>query len=240
MSQLATLRPLSRPASARRTSPPPLRVVTGDFAKGQFGFVALCFALLLGALVGGLLLNTSMAKGSFVLGDLQHRSNELADSEDALNHAIDAQSAPAELAKRALALGMVPAQSPAFLRMSDGKVLGVAEPAKAKDGFTVVAQGTVAPAAPAPTSGKAAPKAPPAAAVGPSTTVKTSGSVTTTTVTLVKAKVIEQTITSVDKSTGRTTSTTITTPRKAPVTTKAKAKASTTKPQPKPSAAPAR
>jgi hypothetical protein len=234
MSQLATLRPLSRPAVGRRSQAPTLRVVTPDLAKGQYGFVALCLALLIGGLVAGLLLNTSMAKGSFVLGDLQHRSSELADTEDALNHAIDAQSAPAELAQRALGLGMVPAQNPAFLRMSDGRVLGVAEPAKAKDGFTVVAQGTAASVPAATASGKAVTK-PAVAPVGPSTTVKTSGSVTTTTVTLVKATVVEQTITSVDKKTGRTTSTTITTPRKAATPAKTP-KAPSTKPAAAPKA----
>lgn len=235
MSQLATLRPLSRPSLARRqNTPAPLRVVTADGSKGQYGFVALCLLLLVAGLLGGLLLNTSMAKGSFVLGDLQHRSSELADTEDALNHAIDAQSAPAMLADQALKLGMVPAQSPAFLRLDDGKVLGVAEPAKADGGFTVVAQGSVAPTS---SAGKA--KAAPTTAVGPKTTVKTSGSVTTTTVTVVKAKVIEQTITSVDTSTGRTTSTTISTPRKATTTSTKPAKpAAAAKPATKPSVAP--
>ena len=52
--------------------------------------------------------------------------------------AIDAQRSPANLAARAAKLGMVPAGSAAFLRLSDGKVLGVAEPATKRPGFTVV------------------------------------------------------------------------------------------------------
>ena len=104
-------------------------------AHGQPGFVAACLALLVAGLIGVLMLNTAMAKGSFVLGDLQDTSNELADAEEALSHAIDAQSAPSVLAQRALDMGMVPSETAAFLRLSDGKVLGVAAGADGAEGI---------------------------------------------------------------------------------------------------------
>jgi hypothetical protein len=80
--------------------------------------------LLVGGLMGLLMLNTSMAEGSFALHRLQATSGELTDTEEALTAAIDAQRAPANLAARAARLGMVPADSAAFLRLSDGAVLG--------------------------------------------------------------------------------------------------------------------
>ena len=53
---------------------------------------------------------------------------------------IDGVSGPGPLAQRARALGMVPAATPAFLRLSDGKVLGVAKKAKDDSTFSVVTE----------------------------------------------------------------------------------------------------
>ncbi len=147
MSQLAPVRPLSRPGPRRSTATPrSLRVVTASDPQGNGGFVALCVALLLAGFIGVLLLNTAMAKGSYTMRDLQQRSDELTDSQDALRHAIDGVSGPGPLAKRAQALGMVPAETPAFLRLSDGTVLGVAKAAKENDRFSVVTEANTLPA----------------------------------------------------------------------------------------------
>lgn len=201
MSQTATARPLQRPAS-RASRPQPLRVVRVQPVPGQPGFVAACLALLVAGLIGVLMLNTAMAKGSFVLGDLQDRSNELADAQEALSHAIDAQSAAPVLAQRALDMGMVRAETAAFLRLSDGKVLGVAVGATGQKEFTVATQGSSTAEASGP-------------APGAQTTVKTEGAVTTTTVSTVKGDNIEVTTTSVDARTGATSTTTATRPAPA-------------------------
>lgn len=198
MTQTATARPLHR-APARPTRQQPLRVVRAQPKQGQPVFVAACLAILVAGLLGVLMLNTAMAKGSFVLGDLQDQSNELADAEEALSHAINAQSEASVLAQRALGMGMVPSETAAFLRLSDGKVLGVAEGARAQKEFTVATQGSSAAAAARP-------------ARTPQTTVKTVGTVTTTTVTTVKGDSIEVTTTSVDSRTGKTSTTTSTRP----------------------------
>lgn len=196
MTQTATARPLHR-SPARPSRSQPLRVVRQQPKQGQPVFVAACLALLVAGLLGVLMLNTAMAKGSFVLGDLQDQSNALADAEEELVHAINAQSAHAELAKRAVAMGMVPSETAAFLRLSDGKVLGVAVAAKAQKEFTVATQGSSAAAAARP-------------ATTPHTTVRTVGNVTTTTMTTVKGDSIEVTTTSVDSRNGSTSTTTAT------------------------------
>ncbi|SDO80585.1 hypothetical protein SAMN04489867_0633 [Pedococcus dokdonensis] len=216
--QTATARVAPR-APARRVAPPqPLRVVPA--AVGQPGngvFAALCMTLLCAGLVGLLMLNTAMAEGSFTLHNLQSTSGELADTQDALTQAIDAQRSPANLATRATRLGMVPADSAAFLRLSDGKVLGVAKPAKKGRGFTVVT-------APAATSARTATTGKPATTkpAGPSTKVTKKGDVTTTTVVVAKADgTVVTTVTSVNAKTGTTTSTTTTKkPVKKPTTTR--------------------
>ena len=146
MSQLAPARPLPRtsPRRAAAAAPRQLKVVAPPEIRGHGAFAALCVVLVLGGFVAVLMLNTAMAKGSYTLRDLQQRSDELTDTQDSLRHSLDAVSGPGPLAKRARALGMVPAASPAFLRLSDGAVLGVAHQAKADSTFSVVTE-TAAP-----------------------------------------------------------------------------------------------
>jgi hypothetical protein len=99
--------------------------------------------LVLGAgLLTLLLINTALAQGSFRLHDLQATSDRLADTEQTLRESIDAAAAPQQLAEQARALGMVPSESTAFVRLSDGKVLGVAQPAKKPERPTVASPGT--------------------------------------------------------------------------------------------------
>lgn len=172
MSQLAPARPLPR-TSPRRATPAPrqLKVVAPPELRGNGVFLGLCVVLLLGGFVGVLMLNTAMAKGSYTMRDLQRRSDQLNDTQDALRHTIDGLSGPGPLAKRARELGMVPAATPAFLRLSDGKVLGVARKAEQDSTFSVVTESTAptrstpvttpagTPSAPATTTSKAKPAA---------------------------------------------------------------------------------
>lgn len=129
-------RPLNRPTTNTR---PRLRVVTGAPPKhGGAAFGILCVTLLAAGLIGLLLLNTSLAQGSFTLHELNATSDELTDTQDALTQSLAASKAPANLAAQAAGMGMVPAQSVAFLRLSDGRMIGVAKPAKEVPGFTVI------------------------------------------------------------------------------------------------------
>jgi hypothetical protein len=144
MTQTATARPL-RSTRDRASAPRRLRVVAPPAAEGNGVFLGLCVLLLLGGFVSVLVLNTAMAKGSFTIRDLQRQSDALTDTQDHLRQALDAVSGPGPLARRAQALGMVPAQSPAFLRLSDGTVLGVATKATADEDFSVVTETQAAP-----------------------------------------------------------------------------------------------
>jgi hypothetical protein len=147
-------RALNRPV----TTTPRLRVVTGaPLRRGDAAFGISCAFLLTAGLIGLLLLNTALAQGSFTLHDLRTSSDQLTDVQDALNLSVEASRSPANLASRAVSMGMVPAQSAAFLRLSDGAVIGVARPATPGSGFTVVR--TTAPA-PTPTTAPAKATAP--------------------------------------------------------------------------------
>lgn len=208
----ATARAATR-AVRRETPAQRLRVVPGAAGEPRGGlFAALCIALLAGGLLAVLMLNTALAQGSFVLHDLQSRAGELDDTQEALTQAIDAQRAPGRLAQRARALGMVPADSAAFLRLSDGKILGVARAAGRSAGFAVVvAPVPVAPpkpttAGPMPTTAGSKPTS-----AAPSKTVVKKGTLTITTVVSVRPNgEIVTTVTTVDtKSRTTTTKTTV-------------------------------
>ena len=128
-------RALNRPT----TTTPRLHVVTGASPRrGGASFGIICGILLSAGLIGLLLLNTALAQGSFTLHDLRATSDQLTDTQEALNQSLAVSKSPANIASKAVSMGMVPAQSAAFLRLSDGKVIGVAEPAKETSGFTVV------------------------------------------------------------------------------------------------------
>ncbi|MFC7868270.1 septum formation initiator family protein [Streptomyces murinus] len=87
-------------------------------------FVLLVVLLLGGGLIGLLVLNSALSEGSFKLADLQKRTQNLTDEEQALQRTIDAYSAPDALERRAHELGMVPGGDPAFLD-PNGTVRGV-------------------------------------------------------------------------------------------------------------------
>jgi hypothetical protein len=134
----AARRPATGRTPARQPARPPLRVVQAPAAeRGRTTVVVLALLLLGVGLLTLLLINTALAQGSFRLHDLQAASDRLADQEQALHESIDAAAAPQRLAEQARALGMVPSQSAAFVRLSDGAVLGVAEPAKEPERPTV-------------------------------------------------------------------------------------------------------
>ncbi len=94
-------------------------------------FVAVVVSLLAAGLLGLLVLNTALAQDAFRLHTLKQDSRALEDREEELRREVEALQSPAELADRAAELGMVPAGPPAFLRLSDGAVLGSTAPAEA-------------------------------------------------------------------------------------------------------------
>jgi cell division protein FtsB len=97
-------------------------------------FVSLVSLLLVGGVVGLLLFNTNMQQASFVATELEATAAALDAKEQSLQMQLDNLRDPQKVASRAQKLGMVPASSPAFIRLSDGQVLGnpvVAEPTDA-------------------------------------------------------------------------------------------------------------
>jgi hypothetical protein len=109
--------------------------------------VIVIVAILATGLIGLLLLNTALAQGSFRLNDLQRQTSAMQDREQQLQIAVDAANDPARLAAAAIHLGLVPAQDPGYVRLSDGRILGAPQAATAppKHQATPSAQTSVGP-----------------------------------------------------------------------------------------------
>lgn len=121
---------------ARQPVPVPRRravltvVPAREVAAPRAPFVVAVVSLLVAGLIGLLVLNTVLGKDSFHLHELRGENRALLDQEQALVREVEALRSPATIAEKALAMGMVPAGPPAFLRLPDGAVLGSAEPAE--------------------------------------------------------------------------------------------------------------
>ncbi len=96
-------------------------------------FVILVALVLLGGVVGLLLFNTSMQQASFKATALEQQAAQLHATEQSLQMELDQLRDPQLVASRAQELGMVPLVNPAFIRLSDGTVLGNPVPASSLD-----------------------------------------------------------------------------------------------------------
>ena len=146
MSQSTAARPVARaPRPGARVAParpagPRLRVVTAPrHTRSRAGLVAACVALLVLGLVGLLLLNVSLERGTYDLRDQASRAEQLREQKQRLEVEMREQQSPANLYARAHGLGMVdgPA-SPVFLK--GRTTLGVPTPAPTPPRPTVTAK----------------------------------------------------------------------------------------------------
>mgnify|MGYP006277590229 CR=1 FL=1 len=117
---------VTRGAKALRNARPHLRIVSPlRPERASRGIFALVVS---GVLIAGmglvLVINTSLAQGAFTISELKQEQAALTQQEQALSEVVAAAAAPEVLAKKARAMGMVPATTPVFLNVENGKVLG--------------------------------------------------------------------------------------------------------------------
>jgi len=93
-------------------------------------FVVVVLTVLSVGLVGLIVMSTVLQAQSFEAQRLNRQAAELETQQQLLSREVDKLQSPANVARRAIAYGMVPNTNPAFLRLSDGKVLGKPEAAK--------------------------------------------------------------------------------------------------------------
>jgi hypothetical protein len=100
-------------------------------------FVVLVLGLLVAGVVGLLMFNTNMQQASFTATKLQNQVSDLTAQQQSLNMELDQLRDPQHLAVAAKRLGMVAPSQPAFVRLSDGKVLGIPTAATAADSVRI-------------------------------------------------------------------------------------------------------
>jgi hypothetical protein len=92
-------------------------------------FIGLILVLVVGGVLGILVLNTKINENAFRLHDLRQQQASLDQREQELEQRLANHEAPNSLAAAACKLGLVSAGAPAFIRLPDGQVIGVPEPA---------------------------------------------------------------------------------------------------------------
>jgi len=124
--ELPRLRPGDQPApggdrEAPAAAPAPQRAA-GARTRPRTPFVLLLVGLLGGGLVCLLLINTTLAEGSFQITAMQHKNADLAQQEQALQQQIVREQSPASIAARARQLGMRPTGRLRFIDLKTGRV----------------------------------------------------------------------------------------------------------------------
>lgn len=117
----AEAEPQSRP---NITVVPPLPV-----SAPRAPFVALVLVVVVLGVLGILVINTKINENAFRLYDMKAQQGNLDRHEQRLQREIAEKESPGNLAAAARQLGLVRADSPAFLRLPDGRSLGVPRPA---------------------------------------------------------------------------------------------------------------
>lgn len=123
---------MALPAKAIRRSPvlpssaaPKLKVVRPPRKqRARVPFFALCLAILIGAMLGALVLNTAMASTAY---EMHSTGLELArtlqnNQEQAAQ--VDRLSSPSRLAEEAKSLGMVPGEGITYIDLEAGTLVG--------------------------------------------------------------------------------------------------------------------
>jgi hypothetical protein len=120
------------PRARTRTSPVP--------------FVMLVSFALLAGVIGLLMFNTSMQQAAFTATSMERQASTLEARKETLQMELDQLRDPQRVAREAQGMGMVIPATPAFLRLSDGKVLGTPAPATRENPLRLLPQAPKKPA----------------------------------------------------------------------------------------------
>ena len=126
----------ARPAELPRTRRAPLTAISGGaaqrgsrldvvraplHAKSRVPFFVLCATLMVVSLVAVLVLNTTLARGSYEMSLLQGEVAQTAQDVQGLQE--DLSATETDLPAKARSLGMVPAENPTMVSIRTGKVV---------------------------------------------------------------------------------------------------------------------
>ncbi|MGC4758601.1 hypothetical protein [Micromonospora trifolii] len=133
----AALRPVEKAASATKARPPRLRVAPPPpISVPRAPFAALIVVLVVGGVLGILAVNTKINENAFRLERLQQQQARLDLEKQQLDKQIADAEAPGNLTAEARRLGLVDAGEPGYIRLPDGKTIGVPQPANGQPSVT--------------------------------------------------------------------------------------------------------
>ncbi len=95
-------------------------------------FIVLVVGLVVAGVLGVLVLNTKINENSFRLSDLRATQAALDVQQQQLQQQLADLESPGNLRAAATRLGLVPAGTPAFISLPDGRVVGVPQPASGR------------------------------------------------------------------------------------------------------------
>ncbi|WP_166983492.1 hypothetical protein [Paramicrobacterium fandaimingii] len=120
-----SIRPLRAPE--RETQRPPLRAVplhTVRKSRPKIAYAVTTIAAVSGIVIAQLLSSVALSQGAYELSALKSQQGDLKLAQQSLTEQIDVLNSPQHIAESAQTLGMVINQSPVYIRLSDGTVLG--------------------------------------------------------------------------------------------------------------------
>ncbi|MFI6264255.1 hypothetical protein [Micromonospora sp. NPDC051006] len=119
----------ARPPRLRVAPPPPVSVPRAPFA-------ALIVVLVVGGVLGVLLVNTKINENAIRIEKLQQQQAKLDVEQEQLNKQIADFEAPGNLVAAARKLGLVESGEPGYVRLPDGRTIGVPQPAAGQPSVT--------------------------------------------------------------------------------------------------------
>ncbi|QOC91078.1 septum formation initiator family protein [Micromonospora craniellae] len=128
----AALRPVERATAGKpeRTESPRLRVAPPPPVRvPRAPFAALVVVLVVGGVLGILAVNTKINENAFRLDELQQEQAKLNVEQQQLTKQIAESESPGNLTAQARRLGLVESGELAYIRLPDGKIIGVPQPA---------------------------------------------------------------------------------------------------------------
>ena len=129
---------MPRPRRGHRTpwvtpvAEPHAQPLTLPISLPRTPFLALVAGLVVVGVLGVLVLNTKINENSFRLNDLRATQAALDLQEQQLSQNLAELESPGNLRAAANRLGLVPAGTPAYISLPDGRVVGVPQPASGR------------------------------------------------------------------------------------------------------------
>ena len=94
-----------------------------DIAVSNFGFGLFISGILFLGLIGGLIINTSLSHGQFLISQLRAELITAADLSESLSQEVARLESPELLKERAIQMGMVPGPGAGFIDLRDGRII---------------------------------------------------------------------------------------------------------------------